>query len=335
MSDGASQDDEIKISVARSQDLPPSIHQLRQPITPGGLASLDPHCRVVQFTDSLSADELDAVSALLRRHPGVGLRVYGFGRGPYPTLDFLEHFPTVEDVAIECYDLQDISGLRFLRPDLRRFSFGQTRKRFSLAPLERFDQLKRLWLYGHSKDLEVLSELERLQRLSLRAITLPNLRLLTPLKDLEIFELKLGGTRDLRDLPQFGRLRYFETFLVRGLSDLGPLADLRSLEYLFLQAQRQVTSLPSFEPAVALRRVHLQTMKGLRDLAPLACAPALETLVAVDMVHLSPDDFLPFVGHPSLREAAIGLGSKKKNDAVDALLGLPAPSGPPAWIDLS
>jgi hypothetical protein len=40
MSDGASQDDEVKISVARSQDLPPSIHQLRQPLTPGGLPSL-------------------------------------------------------------------------------------------------------------------------------------------------------------------------------------------------------------------------------------------------------------------------------------------------------
>jgi hypothetical protein len=94
--------------------------------------------------------------------------------------------------------------------------------------------------------------------------------------------------------------------LVRGLSDLGPVADLPSLGYLFLQAQRQVISLPSFERTGALRRVHLQTMRGLRD-----------------------------VGHPTLREAAVGLGSKKKNDAIHALLGLPAPSGPPAWIDLS
>jgi internalin A len=171
--------------------------------------------------------------------------------------------------------------------------------------------------------------------LSLRAITLPNLRLLTPLKDLEILELKLGGTRDLRDLPQIGRLRYFETFLVRGLSDLGPVTDLPSLEYLFLQAQRQVISLPSFERTGALRRVHLQTMRGLRDLAPLARAPALETLVASDMAHLLPEHFRPFVGHPTLREAAVGLGSKKKNHAIHALLGLPAPSGAPAWIDLS
>jgi hypothetical protein len=181
----------------------------------------------------------------------------------------------------------------------------------------------------------VLCRLKQLRRLSLRGITLPNLRLLMALEKLEILELKLGGTRDLSELPQIGRLRYFEAFLVRGLHDLGPIAEIQSLEYLFLQAQKQVTSLPSFERAGKLRRVHLATMKGLRDLARLARAPALETLMAIDMPQLAPEHFRPFVGHPSLLEAGIGLGSKKKNAAVDALLGLPRPSGPPNWIDLS
>ena len=118
-------------------------------------------------------------------------------------------------------------------------------------------------------------------------------------------------------------------------SSPGPVAEVETLEYLFLQAQKQVTSLPSFQRAAKLRRVHLETMKGLRDLVPLARAPALETLVAIDMGHLTPEHFRPFVEHPTLREAAIGLGSNKKNAAVDALLGLPAPPGPPSWIDLS
>jgi len=313
--------------------LPPWICQLRSPITPKSLGPLDPRCRVVQFRGALSSDELEEVSSLLRKHPAVSLRVYG--RGAFPTLDFLEHFPTLERVAIECFDLQDISGLRFLRPDLKQLSFGQTKKRFSVSPLARFSQLERLWLYGHSKNIEVLGELRQLRRLSLRGITLPTLRLLTSLDELEVLELKLGGTRDLRELPHIGRLRYFETFLVRGLSDLRPVAGIETLEYLFLQAQKQVTSMPSFERASKLRRVHLQTMKGLRDLAPLARAPALETLVAVDMGHLMPEHFRPFVRHPTLREAAIGLGSNKKNVAVDALLGLPPPPGPPSWIDLT
>ncbi len=325
----------ISIRQLHKPELPPWIHQLRRPVTPENIGSLDPRCRIVQFREALSPDELELVSALLRAHPGVGLRVYGFGRGPYPTLDYLEHFPTVERVEIECYDLQDISGLRFLRPDLKRLSLGQTKKRFSLALLERFSRLERLWLFGHTKEIEVLGQLKQLRRLSLRGITLPSLRLLTSLDQLEIFELKLGGTRDLGELPRIGRLRYFEAFLVRGLSDLGPVAEIESLEYLFVQAQKQVISLPSFERTVRLRRVHLETMKGLKDLAALSRAPALETLIAVDMGHLTPEHFRPFVGHPSLREAGIGLGSKKRDDAVGALLGLPLPSGPPNWIDLS
>ena len=325
----------VRALMGFSAVLPPTICQLRPPITRANLPALDPRCRIVQFTEALDPGELGVLGAFLDEHPGVGLRVYGYGSGPYPTLDFLEHFPTVERVEIECYNLQDVSGLRFLRPDLKRFAFGRTKKRFSLGLLGRFTQLGSLWLYEHRKDIEVLGELTHLRRLSLRGITLPSLRLLASLPELEILELKLGGTTDLGELPRLGQLRYFETFLVRGLRNLEPVAELGSLEYLFLQAQKQVTSLPCFERARKLRRVHLQTMKGLQDLAPFARAPSIETLVAFDMVHLAPEHFRPFKGHPTLREAAIGLGSKRKNEEVDALLGLPRPSGPPTWIDLS
>jgi hypothetical protein len=64
-------------------------------------------------------------------------------------------------------------------------------------------------------------------------------------------------------------------------------------------------------------------MKGIRDLRPLATAPALEELLLVDMVHLRPDDVRCLVGLPNLKAFSAGLGSIKKNDAAEALLGLP------------
>ena len=63
-------------------------------------------------------------------------------------------------------------------------------------------------------------------------------------------------------------------------------------------------------------------MKGLRDLTPVAAAPALEELMAIDMGHLTPEAFRPFVGHPTLRAVRIGLGSKRKNAAAQHLLPL-------------
>ena len=104
-----------------------------------------------------------------------------------------------------------------------------------------------------------------------------------------------------------------------------------SLRVLFLQALRQVEELPHLAGATSLRRVRLETMKGLRDLRPLATAPALEAIELIDMRHLQPEDFTPLVGVPTLKAVTPGLGSRRKNDAATALLGLPLVRTPDDW----
>ena len=74
-------------------------------------------------------------------------------------------------------------------------------------------------------------------------------------------------------------------------------------------------------------------MKGLRDLRPLATAPALEEVVLIDMRHLGVDDLRPLLGLPHLRAVSPGLGSIRKNAAAAAMLGLPGVSGPDDWRD--
>jgi hypothetical protein len=128
-------------------------------------------------------------------------------------------------------------------------------------------------------------------------------------------------------LPKIGKLRYLELWMIRGLTDLNSIAELEYLQYLFLQALKQVTALPSFSKLRSLRRVELMTMKGLQDLSPIAEAPALEELIVDDTRQLAPEAFRPFLGHPTLRRALIGLGSRKKNQEASALLGLPKVEG--------
>jgi hypothetical protein len=145
----------------------------------------------------------------------------------------------------------------------------------------------------------------------------------SPLQGLRALDLKLGGTRNLEFLPAVGELQCLELWMVKGLSDLSPVADLPALEYLFLQALRQVTALPSFHKLTRLTQIQIETMKGLSDLTPLLTAPALEQLMLVDMGHLKAADVGVLKDHPTLRAATIGLGSVKKNEAAVALLGLP------------
>ena len=204
----------------------PFLRELRPPLTPEQLRPLDSRCRSLQFREALSDSELRRVAAFVSVYPSVTLRVYG--HQTYPTLDFLESLGRVRRVQLDIFQLRDISGLRFLTPDLEVLGLGSTEKRFSLRPLERFVALQDLWLEGHSKDFDVVGQLTSLRRLSLRSVTLPDLNMLRMLGQLEKLELKLGGTRDLRHLPDIGGLRYFEAWLVRGLADLEPVASVRS-----------------------------------------------------------------------------------------------------------
>jgi hypothetical protein len=119
--------------------------------------------------------------------------------------------------------------------------------------------------------------------------------------------------------------------MIRGLTDISAVGRIASLRSLFLQALRQVETLPDFGGSTALRSVRLETMKGIRDLRPLATAPALEFIGLVDMRHLQPADLAPLLSLPNLKEVTPGLGSRRKNEAAAALVGLPPVHGPYDW----
>jgi len=298
---------------------------LRVPITEDQLAPLDANENVLQFSSLPSDEHLRRIAELLEPRPDVSLRVYGGYDGTISDLEFLRFFPFLRRFSADALygQLTSLEGLRHLPSSLERLLIGATKRRLSLAPIRRFGDLQTLFVEGPHSDFEAISGLTRLEDLTLRSVTLPDLSILLPLARLRKLDLKLGGTRDLRLLPRIGRLSYVELWLIRGLDDVGPVAEIETLQHLFLQALKQVTVLPSFAGSTALRRVDLQTMKGLDDLSPLAEASNLEILNLVDMRHLQPEVLRPFVAHPSLRAGIWGFGSDRRNFAAQDLLPLP------------
>jgi len=304
----------------------PLIRKITSPLTEEQLRPLDDRCRVVQFSSPLTSTEYPRLARLLRRHPHVTFRIYGH-HGVETDLEFLREFTSISRFQADVFQLSGFDGLRHLPESLIYLGLGQTKsRRHSLSVLRRFPALRELYLEAHTKDFAAVGDLRELRELTIRSITLPDLSILTRLSKLRSLDIKLGGTKNLALLPKVGQLRYLELWMIRGLSDLAVLSQLRDLQYLFLQALRNVTALPSFRKLLRLRRVHLETMKGIRDLRPVAEAPGLEELLALDMTYLSPEAFRAFVGHPRLKCATIGLGSDRKNEAVRGFLGLPATS---------
>lgn len=298
---------------------------LSSPVSRADLKLIDDSVQTVQFSSALSERDYKRVAKVAQRYPRVQLRAYGSYDGSITNLDFLRFFPTLRRFSADAlyHSLTNIDGLAHLTEDAEFIGIGQTKKKLPLGGLIRFKALQRLYIEGQTKDIEVIGELRQLRSLTLRSVTLPGLSLLRPLQQLRALGLKLGGTKDLSLLPEIGQIEYLELWMVKGLSDLSPAAHLPSLEYLFLQSLRQVSALPPMAGMSSLKRVWLETMKGLTDLSPLRDAPSLTDLAVVDMSHLQPEAFEPLVGHPTLKSLRAGLGSTRRNDAVDALMKLP------------
>lgn len=310
-----------------SGDLFPGIRHVTSPVRRRTLTSLQ-SARIVQFPHPLTEREYRKVAKLLKGHPDITLRAYGPG---FTDLEFLRFFPFIMRFqADRLYNVETLDGLRHLRDDLEHLALGEARtaRQFSLSFLRRFSRLRHLYLEKHTKAISVIGELEHLEDLTLRSITLPDLSILLPLTNLLSLDLKLGGTKELGLLAGIGRLRYLELWQIRGLEDISVVEELTDLQHLFMQSLRRVEQLPNLRRLTKLRRVTLDTMKGLSDLRPLAGAPALEELLLIAMRHLSLEDLACLIGHPALRAARFGLGSTKRNVAAQELVGLPTVEGP-------
>jgi hypothetical protein len=255
---------------------------LSGPLTEAMLAPLGPECRWVVRHGRLTDGDAARLAAVMCRRPDVHLEVASDmpRHEPVTNLDFLRFFPWLTRLSVSSYYLENISGLTGLANlrslDLTRGGAGSS---VSVAPLATAaSSLQHLSLEGPATKLGVLSELTGPKTLTLRSVRLPDLSVLVPIAGLRSLDLKLGGTRDLSALPNFTHLQYFQAWLVRGLSDISPLADVPSLEEIFLEALRNVTELPSLERLTKLREITLMKMNGLTDLTPLLTAPALEVI---------------------------------------------------------
>ncbi len=279
-------------------------------------------------------------SEFFSRRPDVELRVYGFYREGCD-LSFLRRMTNVrrfsadslmaarnveyisdmelESLGLGIFDLESFDVLERVTPTITRLYLGKTRsKRPSLRSLARFN-LRELYVEGH-KGIEVLSELDTLEDVTLRSITTDDLSYLRPLTNLASVDIKLGGIRSLSGIEGKRSIKYLELWQIRGFSDLSIVESLPGLQFLFLQDLPRITMLPSFRNSTALRRIHMQNIKGLQDFSELEWAPALEEFILFEGGAQDPEMLVPLLRNPSLRRAVGAFGSHRKDQRFQFLL---------------
>lgn len=318
---------------------------LREPVSSDDIATIrgDPEVRVVQFVEPAEPRTWSRLNAeLLGVRPDVQVRVFGFyasecDLGFVSQLGNLRHFaadslrqarnvevvceiPKLESLSIGIYELTSFDFLSGVPSSLSRLALGRTRsKKPDLSVLSRFTDLRELYVEGQHKNIEVLGELTALEDVTLRSVSSPGLEYLTNQPRLWSVDIKLGGIRNLSALAAVPALKYLEVWQVRGLADLSVIAELVTLQNLFLQDLPRVVTLPNLEHCRSLRRVVLQNLKGLQDLSQLASAPALEEFELVQGGNFAPEDLEPVLQTPTVRRVGAYFGSDRKNRAFEAL----------------
>jgi hypothetical protein len=297
----------------------PRIREVKSPLTDDMLAPLDSRCIVVQWASRLTDDDFRKLAAFMESYPNVKLRAYGYYSDRLTSLDFLKYFPFTKRFQVDSFYLESLDGLRCLPPSLELLAIGRTKKRLSLAVLKAFPKLRELFLEGHHKDFQVVSELIELERLNLCSITLPDLSPLVPLRKLWSLWVGLGGTKNLRLLRDFKALKYLELWAILGLTDISSIECVPTLEELFLQDLPRVETLPDFKQLTSLRRITFKNMKGIHDLSPLTNAPNLEQVNFLAASRMKVEDFEPLRQMKSLKKLFVGTGSMKRNFQIEVM----------------
>jgi hypothetical protein len=299
--------------------------EVRPPVRLEHLPDLGADIQILQIANPLEAHEYDIVADWLRGRDVV-LRVYA--EGWVHGYGFLDRFSGLRRFSLAGWTTDALERLPghtvelWLEHPRSRAVKGAPKE--TLAPLARLRQLEDLHVEGPAEAVETAAKLTSLRALRFRSCKLATLAPFAALTRLHTLEIRLGSLAEMTDLPRIGRLRYLELWRIAGCQDLGPVGGLAHLQHLVLQALPRVRTLPSMAGMASLRRVTLDTMKGLTDLTPLRDAPALEEIVVVACPQLREEHFRPLVNHATLRRARVGTGSVKRNAAIQALLGLPA-----------
>lgn len=288
----------------------------------------------IRFNTALTPRDLRRLRRFFRKFPKLSLSVNGDYAGAITDLSFLKYFPTLREFHVDrLVGLTSIAGLEHVAGSLESLSLN-TSFRPSIALLSRFSSLTTLSLGVKVTDADVISTLTTLKRLTLWSDPVPSYDLLRPLVNLTSLTIYFGRNIDLDPLEHLPKLKNLEISRVRGLSDLSAISRMTALEFLELESLSKVDKLPDLTRLTRLRSLTIGSLKSVVDLTPLATSPSLQAIHLWAMRQISPQEVSVLKNIPTLRSAAIGLGSNKRNAEAATIHGLPdLRSDPSLWPD--
>jgi hypothetical protein len=299
----------------------------------------------IQFVTALDNKEIELLERIVfSKRPDINLRIFGHYGETCDLTKYIDNIPSLRKVSADClmdakgiesvislknletlgvgiFNLDNFDFLNDINPNIKELYLHQTRtKKPKIECIKRFADLEYLYLEGQQKGCDSINQLKKLKKIVLRSISTPNLDYFQGLKELWSVDIKLGGIKNFDALKTLPILKYLELWQVRDLGDLSFISDLTNLQNLFIQSLKQVQKLPILENSIALRRIYLENLKGLKDLSSVKSAPALEEFIYVLAENQIPENLIPILENSTLKSAFCRFGSVKKNDRFDDMV---------------
>lgn len=207
----------------------------------------------------------------------------------------VEHLAALEnlkELGIGIDNQESFDFLKTLPTGIKSLALYETKSRKPrLDGLERLRSLRRLYLARQQNGIEVLAALRKLESITLRSISTPNLEYISGLPRLRSLRILLGGIRSLSAISGKKSLQYLVLVRIRGLSDISVLSSLTGLQSAVLEDLRNIRRVPDLSRLTKLWELRLVNLKGLRDVRGVLRAPALETFVHTSARNTRPEHY--------------------------------------------
>ena len=249
-------------------------------------------------------------------------------------LNVISQLHNLKSLHIGIFYLDSLEIFNHVPDTMESIILGQTKsKKPDLAVLERFRGLKKIYIEGHAKNIEVIGSLNQLEDVTLRSITTKDIEFLAPLKKMWSLDIKLGGINNFSGIEGMDKIKYLELWQVRGLRDLSFISSLTGLQYLFLQSLTNVEKLPVLNDLSGLRKIYLENMKGMKDISCLGQAPLLTEFTHWSAMNMTKEDYIPLLMNPSVQRVCASFGSDTRNNEFRSLVESYGKSWGVQWQD--
>lgn len=266
-----------------------------------------------QFREAPKNIYLDLVLLAIEKRPAITLRFYG--NYSEDLIDW-DRLSAVKNLSIDLWHLDNLKGLSKL-VNLKVLSL--TKNISSKASLTILEPLKKLEILctSISKDIETVSDLKKLNTLTLREIKCNDLNFLISLNNLETLYLSLGSFQNFDGLKKISHLVKMDIHQVRGFTNEvaeNVLIHCQTLKALRFDNLKYITSLNFIKELSSLNYLSIEGVQNLETYLPILKNKSLESFFGYKCQPLDKS----LIGLSNLKN--VMLGDSYKKEEVDKFL---------------